>query len=500
MRYLTFLLIILSQFAFVAKDSHKTAPLKKAEKPCNIIFILSDDHRYDFMSFMNNSVPWLQTPNLDRLAKEGTHCQNAFVTTALCSPSRASILTGMFTHAHTIVDNYAHEPSNLTYFPQYLQKAGYQTAFVGKWHMGHDDDYPRKGFHHWVSFKGQGVYYNPTLNVDGKKVVHGDSAYITDVLNQYALNWIDKRDKNKPFFLYLSHKSVHAEFRPARKHKSKYRGQKINYPTTFNFTKPEVLKNSENQQNTLIPEWVKNQRYSWHGVDYLYHGATTFEDFVYDYCETLHSLDESIGEVLNYLDKNGLAENTFLVYMGDNGFSFGEHGLIDKRHAYEESMRVPLLMRYPKLIKAGSKTPQMIQNIDIAPTILELAGVKKPAQMHGSSVIPILQGKDVPKWRKKIFYEYYWEYSFPQTPTMHAVRTDRYKLIRYHGVWDTNEFFDLEKDPEEMNNLIKSPEHEPLIKQLTGEIYDWLENTNGMQIPLKRTMHKHGDHKYKGTY
>ncbi|MCU0354297.1 MAG: sulfatase [Cytophagales bacterium] len=472
---------------------------KTIRKP-NVIFILADDHRHDFMSFLPNNVPWLKTPHLDRMAREGTHCQNAFVTTALCSPSRASILTGLYTHSHTVVDNMAPEPKGLTYFPQYLQQAGYQTAFFGKWHMGDEGDHPRPGFHQWVSFKGQGVYYNPTLNVNGKQVAHKDSAYISDVLTDYTLDWLTKRDKAKPFFVYLSHKAVHAEFRPNRQDRGMYGREKINYPQSFGMTKPDVLRNSENPAKG-IPEWVKNQRYSWHGVDYLYNGATTFEDFVHDYCETLHSMDASIGRVLAYLDKNGLTEHTMVIYMGDNGFSFGEHGLIDKRHAYEESMRVPLLVRYPAMTKAQSKLPQMIQNVDIGPTILELAGVPKPKQMQGRSFLPLLQGKSVTDWRQKIFYEYYWEYDFPQTPTMHAVRTDRYKLIRYHGVWDTNEFYDLQTDPAEMNNLIASPEHQPLIKQLTSEIYDWLEGSNGMQIPLKRTIkYRNSDHKHQNTY
>ncbi len=492
-------LLGLSQGIYAQKRALSLTRIPDA-KPRNVIFILADDHRYDFMSFMNNSVPWLKTPNLDRIAREGMHCQNAFVTTALCSPSRASILTGMYTHSHTVVDNNAPEPPGLTYFPQYLQQAGYQTAFFGKWHMGNEGDHPRPGFHQWVSFKGQGVYYNPTLNVNGKQVTHRDSAYISDVLTDYTLDWLTKRDKNKPFFAYLSHKAVHAMFGPSRKHRGMYQREKINYPRSFDMTRPDVLKTSENPVKG-IPEWVINQRYSWHGVDYPYNGATTYENFVHDYCETLHSMDESIGRVLEYLNKNGLAENTLVIYMGDNGFSFGEHGLIDKRHAYEESMRVPLLVRCPALVKAGSKLPQMIQNTDIGPTILELAGVRKPAQMQGRSFLSLLQGKPIADWRQKIFYEYYWEYDFPQTPTMHAVRTDRYKLIRYHGVWDTNEFYDLQTDPAEINNLIASPEHQPMIKQLATEIYDWLESSNGMQIPLKRTInYRNSDHKHQNTY
>lgn len=201
-----------------------------------------------------------------------------------------------------------------------------------------------------------------------------------------------------------------------------------------------------------------------------------------------------------HLEKEGLLNSTLIIYMGDNGFSFGEHGLIDKRHFYEESAKVPFLIRCPDLFDGGKVLDPMIQNIDVAPTVLDVAGIQKPDYMPGNSIIPLLRGKEV-KWRDKIFYEYYWEYDYPQTPTMHGVRTDRYKLIRYHGIWDTNEFYDLKEDPDEMHNLIASPEHQETIRRMTEDIYDWLENTDGMQIPLKRTVKKReGDHRNPGLY
>jgi N-acetylglucosamine-6-sulfatase len=486
-------------------------------KPRNVIFILSDDHRFDFMGF-TGKVPWLKTPNMDRLAKEGAWFKNTFVTTALCSPSRASILTGLYSHSHTVVDNQAPDPEHLIFFPQYLQKAGYQTSFFGKWHMGEDSDRPRPGFDHWESFKGQGVYYNPTLNVNGKQVAFGDSAYITDLLTNHAIEWLKEREKDKPFFLYLSHKAVHSEFNPATRHAGQYRNSEILLPPSFRTSQPDVK--GKRSTSTLrkeadetkpssgegyygegrTPDWQKMQRESWHGVDYMYHGAINFEDFYRRYCETLLAVDESVGEILKYLDEQGLASSTMVVYMGDNGFSFGEHGLIDKRHFYEESVKVPFLVRCPDLFQGGRVIDNMVQNIDVAPTILEVAGIKKPEQMHGNSIIPLLKGREV-AWRDKIFYEYYWEYDFPQTPTMHGVRTDRYKLIRYHGIWDTNEFYDLREDPYEMNNLIASEEHQKLIEALTTDIYDWLESTGGMQIPLKRTIKKRfGDHRNADSY
>lgn len=485
-------------------------PLDQPGKPRNIIFVLSDDHRYDFMGF-TGKVPWLETPNMDRMAREGAYAPNTFVTTSLCSPSRASILTGLFSHSHTIVDNQAPDPGDLVYFPQYLQQAGYKTAFFGKWHMGSADDAPRPGFDHWESFKGQGVYFNPYLNINGEIVEYGDSTYISDLLTEHAIAWMKEQEESgQPYFVYLSHKAVHGPFTPARRHAGDYAEAPIMYPPSFYTSLPQVkgkqlgkeppLQVDEYYGELRTPDWQKMQRESWHGVDYMYHGRTDFPTFFRDYCEALKGVDESLGAVMDYLDEAELDQSTMLVYMGDNGFSFGEHGLIDKRHFYEESVKVPFLVRCPELLEGGQTLEPMIQNIDIAPSFLELAGLKAPDYFHGQSFIPLLEGEDIP-WRDRIFYEYYWEFAFPQTPTMHGLRTDRYKLIRYHGVWDTNEFYDLENDPYEMNNLIASPEHQDLIRELTGEIYDWLEETGGMQIPLKRTVRQRfGDHRNKGLY
>jgi N-acetylglucosamine-6-sulfatase len=477
-------------------------------RPRNVIFILSDDHRHDFMGF-TGKVPGLQTPHMDRLAREGAHFQNAFVTTALCSPSRASILTGQYAHTHTVVDNEAPAPASLQFFPQHLQAAGYQTAFFGKWHMGGDNPDPRPGFHHWESFRGQGVYYNPTMNINGKTVAYRDSTYVTDLLTDHALDWLKAQKPDKPFFLYLSHKAVHAEFQPAKRDRGRYRNIQIQYPASMFLTEDERSrqyvkgKRADGSQyvfNTRdIPQWVRAQRYSWHGVDYMYHGATDFDRFYQDYLETLLGIDASIGRVLAFLKETGQDQETLVFYMGDNGFSFGEHGLIDKRHAYEESMRVPLLARCPALIKPGTQVKQMVLNLDIAPSILEMAGVKKPVQMQGESFLPLLKGQ-APAWRDKVFYEYYWENAFPQTPTMFSIRTDQYKFIRVQGVWDINELYDLQKDPYEVNNLIRSPAHQALSHDLNQQLWGWLEQSKGLQIPLKPIKGKKSDHVYQGTW
>ncbi len=523
-RYSYFLLMrvfMLNVFAFILLSSCQEGSKTDQEElvienipgvtPRNVIFILSDDHRYDFMGF-TGKVSGLKTPNLDRLALEGAHCLNAFVSTALCSPSRASLLTGQYAHTHTIVDNQAPMPVNLKLFPQYLKQKNYTTAFIGKWHMGDQDDQPQKGFDHWVSFRGQGDYYNPTLNVDGKQIEYRDSTYITDLLTEYALKWLKNKDQSKPFFLYLSHKAVHAEFNPAKRHQGTYRNEPVSYPPsmfltasdtskTFGLSKNQIKNEATNLKSNLrdIPEWVRKQRYSWHGVDYMYHGDIDFNSFYKQYLETLLGIDESVGQVLDYLKSTGLDKSTLVIYMGDNGFSFGEHGLIDKRHMYEESMRVPLLVWCPEMIDANTKISKMVQNIDIAPTILELAGIETPAQMQGKSIMPLLQGKEVP-WRDKVFYEYYWEDAFPQTPSIFGVRTDRYKYIFNHGVWGINELYDLQTDPHEVYNYIRDPSHQDLAKQLRTEMWAWLDGTGGEQIPLKRIQNPKNDHLYKGTY
>ncbi|MEO6232059.1 MAG: sulfatase [Ferruginibacter sp.] len=477
---------------------------QKPAKPMNIIFILADDHRYDFMSFMN-TVPGLQTPGMDRMAKEGAHLKNAFVTTSLCSPSRASILTGQYAHTHTVVDNSAPLPTNLIFYPQYLQKKGYKTAFLGKWHMGNTGDNPQPGFDEWVSFEGQGVYYGNTFNVNGKHEKSGNEMYVTDELTDRAINWMNTV-KEKPFCLYLSHKGVHAEFKPAPRHVGMYKDLPILCPPSMYLTVTDSSKHygiatapktPVNYKD--IPKWVREQRYSWHGVDYMYDGQIPFDEFYHLYLETLQSVDESIEHVMEWVETNGLANNTMIVYMGDNGFQFGEHGLIDKRNAYEASMRVPLLVWAPGMVKPGSVIPQMILNIDLAPTFLEIAGIPKPAQMQGESFLPLLKGQNI-AWRNKVFYEYYWEQAFPQTPTTFAIRSDKYKYIFYNGIWDINELYDLENDPYEMNNLIRNKAMDKIGLALKDNLFTWLETTNGLQIPLKKQGGKKFDHLYRGSY
>lgn len=511
-KYIHPLLLSVGFTGYCFAEAPDTEEQSATKKPLNVVFILSDDHRYDYMEFMN-TVPWLETPYMNRMAREGAHIKNAFVTTSLSSPSRASILTGMYSHAHTVVDNSAPLPAGLTFFPEYLQKAGYKTAFFGKWHMGNDSGEPQPGFHHWEGFRGQGEYYNPRINTNGEWIQYQDSTYVTDLLTEHAINFMKKQQaNNEQFFVYLSHKGVHDNFSAAKRHKDCYQDKEIVLPPSFNMPKygikelptidPATGKAASGKDyygEHMMPDWVKSQRESWHGVDYSYHGRP-WDVQVRKYCETLRSVDESIGSVIDYLKENGLDKNTLVIYMGDNGFAWGEHGLIDKRQFYEESVRVPMLAWCPSILKGGMVVEDMVQNVDIAPTIMDYLGLHKAEQMVGYSFIPLLKGEKAEDWRERIFYEYYWEHEFPQTPTMHGVRTDRYKYIRYHGVWDTNEFYDLQEDPYEMKNLIASPEHQSIIKQLNHDLYDWLEDTDGMSIPLKRTERPHTDHRNMRNY
>ncbi len=483
---------------------------KQAQK--NIIFILADDHRHDYMGF-TGKVPGLQTPALDQLAREGAHFKNAFCTTALCSPSRASMLTGQYAHTHKVVDNTAKEPKGLIFFPKYLQNKGYQTAFLGKWHMGNSDQ-KRDGFDYWACLKNQGEYYKTFLNINGKATKRTDSLHFSDNLTNLTLDWLTKRDKNKPFFIWMSHKAVHADFQPAKRHKGVYKNLPIAYSPSMFLTATDSSKSFgvndiKNYHKKFsypinfagIPNWVKNQRYSWHGVDYMYHGDMDFNDFYRSYLETLLGVDESVASVLKYLKDNNLDENTMIVYVGDNGFSFGEHGLIDKRHAYEESMRVPLIIRKPGLVNKGIVVEQLVKTIDFAPTLLEWTlGMPKPKQMEGRSFLPLLKNQKVKNWDNKFFYEYYWESNYPSTPTMHAIRTNQYKYIRNYGGWDTNELYDLKADPLEVNNLIASKEHQSIANNLQAELWTFLENSNALQIPLKKPEAPRIDHKYKGEW
>ena len=444
-------------------------------KPHSVILILTDDHRYDAMSFLGHQ--FARTPVLDSMAANGVHLKNAFVTTSLCSPSRASILTGLYTFRHRVIDNNRPIPPGTIYFPQYLQKAGYATAFIGKWHMGGASDDPQPGFDYWVSFRGQGSYLPPdpdyTLNVNGRRVKQ--KGYITDELTDYAVEWLAKQKAaEKPFFLYLSHKAVHATFTPAQRHKGTL--------ARHRFHPPETQLNPPTSSGNA-PRWMRDQRNSRHGADYPYYTENDIGEYYKNYCETLCAADESVGRVFAQLKRMGIHDDTLVIYMGDNGFQFGEHGLIDKRTAYEASIRIPMLIQCPNLLKGGTVVDRMVANIDIAPTILEATGLAKPPHMDGQSFLPLAQGKPIP-WRDNLLYVYYWEKNYPQTPTVFALRGDRYKYITCYGLWDADELYDLQNDPNETTNLLYDGKHQNIAKQMEQQLYGMMTEFGGMYVPL----------------
>lgn len=444
--------------------------------PPNIVFILVDDLRHDTLGYMGHS--FVETPHIDALAAEGMQFTNAFVTTSLCSPSRASFLTGQYMHHHKVVDNADRMPAATVTFPQILQQAGYETAFIGKWHMGGSSDVRRPGFHHWVSFRGQGTYApeRQVLNVNGQKLPR--KKYMTDELTDYAEQWLSERSGQKPFLLYLSHKGVHGLYDPAFRHRDRYKRATFVPPATMAKTP---------QYEVGKPMWVRDQRNSWHGVEFPYHGRSgqSIAEMYKHYCEMILSIDDSVGRVMESLRRAKVDQETIVLFTSDGGHLWGEHGLIDKRCAYEASIRIPLLAWWPKRIQARTRCAALVANIDVAPTLLSLAGVTVPKTMDGRSLVGLLDDPSATgAWRKNLLYEYYWEPSFPQTPTTFALRSQQYKLIQYHGIWDTDELYDIVQDPEETRNLIQDPKFNDLTNQLRQQLYQRLKESGGLAIPL----------------
>ncbi|MBA19474.1 MAG: acetylglucosamine-6-sulfatase [Verrucomicrobiales bacterium] len=454
----------------------------KNEQFKNVILILSDDHRFDFLGFHENSPNFLETPNFDRMSNEGAHMKNAFVTTSLCSPSRATILTGQYMHQHKVVDNQRAVPDGTRFFPEYLQEAGILTAYIGKWHMGHDNDNPRKGFDHWASFKGQGVYFNPEFNINGNKKKF--DGYNADITTDLALNFL-KKNGGKRFYLQVGYKAVHYPFQPAKRHLGRYDKFKVPYPQTMSLTE----RNYETQ-----PNWIRERRYGIHGIGHMETGpldndpVPSFPALYRRFAETVHGLDENVGRILNYLDESGLAKDTLVLYLGDNGFALGEHGFYDKRDAFEESIRIPMLAYAPGRIKPGTKVDEMVLNLDIAQTVLAAMKIRKTKntpEMSGRSFLPLIMGKAPSNWRKHLLYEYHWEWNFPATPTTLAIRTNRYKYIYYHGIWDKNGLYDLQTDPHERHNLIRIPAFNELASNLKNQLFNELGEMGGLSMPIR---------------
>jgi len=443
---------------------------QKIEKKPNFLFVLVDDQPFDAVGF-SNRYPFLKTPNIDKLAKEGVNVENFFVTQSICSPSRASFLTGTYPHIHGVNQNNKHvDPDWKNYAPYsvHLQNAGYETAHVGKIHMAHKKgkDHIRPGFDYWFSFIGQGKYFDPPVNDNGNE--YREKGYMTDILTRKTITWLkDLRDPNKPFSLNLWHKAVHQPFLPAPRHKGVYSNDEL--PTPPYDTHKETFKGKPEWQRkkTFGFDWKKNLPIPDELPEIIW---PINEDKYMQLLESIIAVDESLGEVLRTLEEIGELDNTVVIYSSDNGYFMGEHTFLDKRLAYENSIRIPMIIRYPKLISKNSVVMEQCLNIDLAPTILDLAGVNKPIYMQGDSMVKLLRGKKDKKWRKSMLFEYYVDSAYPYAgPNQVAVRTNKYKLIDNFIKDDIDELYDLVNDPGEMKNLINDDSYNDIEKELREE-------------------------------
>lgn len=443
-----------------------SARTSRAERRPNFVFILTDDQRWDAMSNMPNAFSFLHTPNIDRLASEGARFENSFVTISLCSPSRSCFLTGRYAHSHGVRTNERNDPyPGVAIYPALLQQAGYRTAYVGKWHMKPDAS-PRPGFDYWLSFVGQGRYENPPMNENG----HDFEAqgYMTDLLTDYATRWLSQQDS--PFCLLLAHKAMHDPFIPAPRHAAAFPDAEIPEPVSFQDNlrgKPAWMRRSAvygaraeqwaKSEGKSIPDELSPVRWNPRAKDRL------------DYLRTLLAVDDSVGRVLETLEQMDQLDDTVIIFASDNGFFLGEHRRGDKRLAYDEALRIPFLMRYPRLVRPGSRPMAMVLNIDVAPTILDLAGLEPPKEMQGRSFRPVLEGR-TKGWRNAWLYEYFREGWLPGVPTILGVRTERWKYVTYPDIQDLDELYDLQSDPHEMTNLAQDADHHDQLEEMKREL------------------------------
>lgn len=474
---MTPLLFRLRAAVWLAFTAFAPAPFAaEADRP-NIIFILADDVRWDDLGAAGH--PFSKTPHIDRIAREGIMFRNTFATTVICSPSRANILTGLHTHTHGIVDNTDRSAAShrLATFPQWVQRAGYETAFVGKWHMGNDDT-RRPGFDHWVCLKGQGSTHDPELNVNGQ--AEKAKGYVTDILNDHAIAFLRAKHA-KPFLLYFSHKAVHPEtvqradgslsdptlsnFIPAERHKALYADAKVaRRPNAFEAPqgKPALLRKID-------------------GLEPLGPKTGSSDEVIKSRLRMLAAVDEGVGELFKVLAATGQLERTVIVFTSDHGYFYGEHGLsVERRLAYEEGLRIPLFIRYPKLIKAGSRRNQMALTLDFAPTLAELAGAQAPAGLHGKSLVPLFK-ENGPALRTAFLIEHFSENVFPRTRNLgyQAIRTEDWKYIHYVDLPNADELYDLNRDVYEMRNLIEAKGAAGELAKLKAELARQLQETGG---------------------
>jgi len=438
----------------------------------NVLFVLTDDQRWDAMSCVRDRFfPALRTPNMDRLASEGVRFANAFCTWSLCSPSRASFLSGDYPHVHGVRDNFTDYPTaRLPSWHTHLKRAGYRTAYVGKWHMGEGNDAHRPPFDFWASHAGQGHYQDTEFNVSrtidathfdvqGKRQVL--KGYYTHVVTDLAADWL--KTVKPPFTLQIGHKAPHGRWYVEPKYEHVFDAVPVTKPDTASLLPSGT------------PDWVRRRVKTWHGIEGPLYETNDYGTFVRTYHATIPSVDDSIGELLDVLRARGELDNTIIAFAGDNGFLLGEHASIDKRTAWEESIRIPLLVRFPDAIPHSRVVDEMVLNIDLAPTILDLAGVAgvKPA-MQGRSTRPLLEGKRE-RWRTSWYYQYDFEKEFPYTPNVRAVRTADWKYIHYpngEGRPDTEiaELYHLANDPKEQRNLVADPASQGKLAELRAEL------------------------------
>ncbi|HEY2841435.1 MAG TPA: sulfatase [Pirellulales bacterium] len=471
------------------------ASLSAAEetKRPNIVFIFSDDHAYQAISAYGDSRKLLDTPNLDRIGREGMRFDRCLVPNSICGPSRATILTGLYSHRNGFYNNSnsRFDGSQAT-FPKLLKGAGYQTAVIGKWHLISDPT----GFDHWQILPGQGIYYNPPMIRNGEKIV--EQGYVTDVITERSIEWMKQRDKSKPFLLMAQHKAPHREWAPALRHLGHNGDRKYPEPETLfddyshrgsaerdqDMTIAKTMNRVDLKLNGPPKELNEEQRAQWNayyeplneqfrkdnpqGDDLV---RWRYQRYMHDYLGSVKAVDESVGQILKYLDDEGLADNTIVVYSSDQGFYLGEHGWFDKRWIFEESLKTPLLVRWPGVVKPGSVNRDIVSNVDFAQTFLAASGTPAPDTMQGRSLVPLLKGKTPDDWRKSFYYQYY-EYPVPHRVRPHyGVVTDRYKLVHFAGAGDDYaELFDLQKDPRELRSVIDQADYAPVKQELEVEL------------------------------
>ena len=464
----------------------------------NIIFILSDDHTTNAISAYGGIYKDIApTPNIDRIANEGAILKNTFATNSICGPSRASILTGTYSHVNGYYKNYKGGVFDNTQwtFPQELHKSGYNTALVGKWHLASEPvgfDY----YKYHISRGQQGFYWDPIYNDNGKEIK--EIGYATNLTTDFALDWLDKRDSNEPFCLLLQYKAPHREWSPDEKYTDLWENEELPYPSTFNddySTRELTAGNTEMTMDFFCREDMKltppdslneKEKRKWLSFGFkrdeiveLDKNVTPeenkklrFQTYIKDYLATIKSVDDNIGRVLEYLKDSDLEDNTIIIYASDQGFFIGEHGWFDKRFMYEESIRMPFVIKYPGVIKPKTVNDDIITNIDFAPTILEMANVESPNSIQGKSFFKNLVRKKSKDWRQSMYYHYY-EYPFYHHVQPHyGIRNERYKLIHFYYDIDVWELYDLKNDPNELNNIISSKEHKKLIHKLKNELYE----------------------------